>query len=155
MLICDQKLKPNGAGGNYENLVDHSNYLYFSRHRYYFGIYHLRGRNDHATMRSSDCFLLCCCAGVWLCHLFKPVPPLLLIPNILLFYSIVLRVSTASEMPYLDTRSEAHLWLRDFQTQIKPNETQRNTLIVAGVFVVCIGILWYVPYSSVHAKFKH
>ena len=71
------------------------------------------------------------------------------------FYSIVLRVSTASEMPYLETRSEAHLWLRDFQTQIKPNETQRNTLIVAGVFVVCIGILWYVPYSSVHAKFKH
>ena len=56
-------------------------------------------------------------------------------------------------MPYLDTRSESQLWLRDFQTQIQPNETQRNTLIVAGVYVLIIAILWWVPYISVHAKF--
>jgi hypothetical protein len=49
-------------------------------------------------------------------------------------------------MPYLDTRSESHLWLRDFQTQIEPNETQRNTLIVAGIYVIIIAILWHVPY---------
>ena len=48
------------------------------------------------------------------------------------------------DMPYLDTRSEGHLWLRDFQSQIQPNETQRNTLIVAGVYVVVILILWCV-----------
>jgi len=49
-------------------------------------------------------------------------------------------------MPYLDTRSESHLWLRDFQSQIQPNETQRSTLIVAGVYVIIIAILWHVPY---------
>ena len=72
-------------------------------------------------------------------------------------YPFILRVSTATalEMPYLDTRSENHLWLRDFQSQIQPNETQRTTLIVAGVYVLVILILWCVPYSSVHAKFGH
>jgi hypothetical protein len=34
------------------------------------------------------------------------------------------------------------LFLRDFKTQVTPNETQRNTLIVAGVYVVAIFILW-------------
>lgn len=58
-------------------------------------------------------------------------------------------------MPYLDARSEGHLWLRDFQTQIQPNETQKNTLIVAGVYIIIIAILWCVPYGSVHAKFGH
>jgi hypothetical protein len=55
-------------------------------------------------------------------------------------------------MPYLDdvaARSDGHLWLRDFQTQIQPNETQRNTLIVAGVYIVIIAILWHVPYLKV------
>jgi len=55
-------------------------------------------------------------------------------------------------MPYLDdiaARSEGHLWLRDFQTQIQPNETQRNTLIVAGVYIVIIAILWHVPYLKI------
>lgn len=32
--------------------------------------------------------------------------------------------------------------LRDFQTQITPNDTQRNTLIVAGVYFLAILILW-------------
>lgn len=48
-------------------------------------------------------------------------------------------------MPYLDARLEGNaLWIRDFQTQIQPNETQRNTLIVAGVYVIIIAILWCV-----------
>ena len=69
------------------------------------------------------------------------------------FYPYTLRVSTVLEMPYLDTRSESHLWLRDFQSQIQPNGTQRTTLIVAGVYVIIIAILWCVLYSSVYAKF--
>jgi len=31
---------------------------------------------------------------------------------------------------------------------LKPNETQRNTLIVAGVYILAIGILWHVPYLN-------
>ena len=54
-------------------------------------------------------------------------------------------------MPHLDyaesiaARSSSGrpiLMLRDFQTQITPNETQRNTLIVAGVYILAILILW-------------
>jgi len=40
------------------------------------------------------------------------------------------------------------LFLRDFKTQVTPNETQRNTLIVAGVYVVAIFILWHLPYLN-------
>jgi len=40
------------------------------------------------------------------------------------------------------------LLLRDFQTQITPNETQRNTLIVAGVYFVAILLLWHIPYLN-------
>jgi hypothetical protein len=36
------------------------------------------------------------------------------------------------------------LFMRDFQSQVTPNETQRNTLIVAGVYILVIGILWCV-----------
>jgi len=55
-------------------------------------------------------------------------------------------------MPYvdlntLDTATGFHptpgqLMLRDFQTRVTPNETQRNTLIAAGVYFVAIAILW-------------
>jgi hypothetical protein len=31
---------------------------------------------------------------------------------------------------------------------LQPNETQRNTLIVAGVYILVIGILWYVLSSD-------
>lgn len=31
---------------------------------------------------------------------------------------------------------------------LEPNETQRNTLIVAGVYILVIGILWYVLSSE-------
>ncbi|KAF8162769.1 peptidase M50B-like-domain-containing protein [Crassisporium funariophilum] len=41
------------------------------------------------------------------------------------------------------------LFLRDFKTQVTPNETQKNTLIVAGVYIVVIAILWHVPYLNV------
>ncbi|KAJ3512569.1 hypothetical protein NMY22_g15294 [Coprinellus aureogranulatus] len=65
-------------------------------------------------------------------------------------------------MPYLESRagaalpsarsafadSSAYLFARDFQTQVTPNETQRNTLIVAGVYIIVIAILWHVPYLN-------
>ena len=38
--------------------------------------------------------------------------------------------------------STKYLFARDFKTQVTPNETQRNTLIVAGVYIVAIAILW-------------
>lgn len=37
------------------------------------------------------------------------------------------------------------LLLRDIQTQLTPNETQRNTLIVAGVYFIAILLLWWGP----------
>lgn len=37
-----------------------------------------------------------------------------------------------------------YLVARDFQSRVAPNETQRNTLIVAGAYVLIIGILWWV-----------
>ena len=46
-------------------------------------------------------------------------------------------------MPFLDVTPAANpLLIRDFQTRITPNETQRNTLIVAGVYIIVIAILW-------------
>lgn len=61
--------------------------------------------------------------------------------------------NVVDEMPYLESRiaaestspfagSSAYLFARDFQTQVTPNETQRNTLIVAGVYIIVIAILW-------------
>lgn len=58
-------------------------------------------------------------------------------------------------MPHVDLDSSAlsgaqfhpgpvQLFIRDFQSQVTPNETQRNTLIVAGVYILAIGILWCV-----------
>ena len=46
-------------------------------------------------------------------------------------------------MPSLDVTSVANpLLIRDFKTLITPNETQRNTLIVVGVYIIVIAILW-------------
>lgn len=39
-----------------------------------------------------------------------------------------------------------HLLIRDFQERVTPNETQRTTLIVAGVYILVIAVLWHVPY---------
>jgi hypothetical protein len=44
-------------------------------------------------------------------------------------------------------------WLRDFQTQIKPNETQRNTLIVAGVFIINGISLLLASHGSVQSQY--
>lgn len=35
-------------------------------------------------------------------------------------------------------------YARDAKDVLQPNETQRNTLIVASVYILAIGILWYV-----------
>ena len=36
------------------------------------------------------------------------------------------------------------VYARDAKGTLQPNETQRNTLIAAGVYILVIGILWYV-----------
>jgi len=36
---------------------------------------------------------------------------------------------------------------RSFASDITPNATQRTTLIVAGCYIIVIGILWYAPSS--------
>ncbi|CAL1703338.1 unnamed protein product [Somion occarium] len=41
-----------------------------------------------------------------------------------------------------------YLIARDAKDSLTPNETQRNTLIAAGVYIVVIAILWHVPYIS-------
>ena len=38
---------------------------------------------------------------------------------------------------------------------LQPNETQRNTLIVAGVYILAIGILWYVLSSDPLQGYSH
>ncbi|KIK03967.1 hypothetical protein K443DRAFT_676288 [Laccaria amethystina LaAM-08-1] len=56
-------------------------------------------------------------------------------------------------MPYFDSleltpasAQPGQLFIRDFQTRITPNVTQRNTLIIAGIYIIAIAILWHVPY---------
>lgn len=41
-----------------------------------------------------------------------------------------------------------YLLARDARSTLTPNETQRNTLIVAACYIVAIGILWHVPYLT-------
>jgi hypothetical protein len=49
--------------------------------------------------------------------------------------------------PYeYDTTHE--LAARSFTSAITPNATQRTTLIVAGCYIIIIGILWHVPYLN-------
>jgi hypothetical protein len=40
------------------------------------------------------------------------------------------------------------LYARDVESKLEPNETQRNTLIVAAVYILVIAILWYVTSSA-------
>ena len=42
----------------------------------------------------------------------------------------------------LTARDFVQLYPRDVRSQLTPNDTQRTTLIVAGVYVVAIAILW-------------
>ncbi|CAE6434138.1 unnamed protein product [Rhizoctonia solani] len=61
-------------------------------------------------------------------------------------------------MPILDSRALAerfhekatHALVRrvDVKTSLTPNDTQRTTLIVAGVYVIAIGLLWHIPFLS-------
>lgn len=54
-------------------------------------------------------------------------------------------------MPILDANiveSATFHYVRDFKTRVTPNDTQISTLIVAGVYIVAIGILWHVPYLN-------
>jgi len=37
---------------------------------------------------------------------------------------------------------------RSFSSEITPNATQRTTLIVAGCYIIIIGILWHAPYLN-------
>ncbi|KAJ1310473.1 hypothetical protein OPQ81_007206 [Rhizoctonia solani] len=37
---------------------------------------------------------------------------------------------------------------RDVKTSLTPNDTQRTTLIIAGVYVIAIGLLWHIPFLS-------
>jgi hypothetical protein len=36
-----------------------------------------------------------------------------------------------------------HLFARSLSSDLTPNATQRTTLIVAGCYIIIIGILWY------------
>ncbi|KAI5825527.1 hypothetical protein K523DRAFT_250917 [Schizophyllum commune Tattone D] len=44
--------------------------------------------------------------------------------------------------------STAYLLARDAGSDLTPNTTQRNTLIVAAVYILVIAILWHVPYLN-------
>ena len=47
------------------------------------------------------------------------------------------------------------LYARDAKSTLQPNETQRNTLIVAAVYILVIGILWYVTSSALLRRDSH
>ncbi|TFK46342.1 hypothetical protein OE88DRAFT_1638323 [Heliocybe sulcata] len=40
------------------------------------------------------------------------------------------------------------IYARDVQSSLTPTSTQRTTLIVAGCYIIAIGILWHVPFLS-------
>jgi len=56
-------------------------------------------------------------------------------------------------------RSAFMVYARATGDVLEPNETQRNTLIAAGVYILVIGILWYVmsivPYRGAHTVHRH
>ena len=69
-------------------------------------------------------------------------------------------------MPFvgeLEERTFEHstfmLYTRAAGDVLEPNATQRNTLIAAGVYILVIGILWYVicsdPYRDTHTVHRH
>ncbi|KAF8061708.1 peptidase M50B-like-domain-containing protein [Lyophyllum atratum] len=73
-------------------------------------------------------------------HFTRPSPLPLLYPP---------RPLNDLEMPHLDAplATSPHLYYaRDFKARVTPNDTQKITLIVAGVYILVIGILWHVPY---------
>ena len=52
--------------------------------------------------------------------------------------------ATGYELDQSFASHPVYLVARDAKDRLTPNETQRNTLIAAGVYVVAIAILWYV-----------
>ncbi|KAJ3827889.1 peptidase M50B-like-domain-containing protein [Lentinula raphanica] len=44
---------------------------------------------------------------------------------------------------------------RDVQSTLTPNATQRTTLIVAGCYILVIGILWHIPILSWISEMRH
>jgi len=84
--------------------------------------------------------------GIWLldrspisqltCYLLHP-PPLRATP----LHTMPL-VGGLEERTFED--STLMLYARASGDVLEPNETQRNTLIAAGVYILVIGILWYV-----------
>ena len=56
---------------------------------------------------------------------------------------------------YRHDDSAHHLFARSFASDITPNATQRTTLIVAGCYIIIIGILWYVLTSSACVNLSH
>ena len=48
--------------------------------------------------------------------------------------------------------STAYLLARD--ADLTPNTTQRNTLIVAAVYILVIAILWHVPYLNMISEWS-
>ncbi|VDB84589.1 unnamed protein product [Peniophora sp. CBMAI 1063] len=51
--------------------------------------------------------------------------------------------------PLHNDTASLHIFGRDVQSTLTPNDTQRTTLIVAGVYILVIGILWHVPFLNV------
>ena len=54
-------------------------------------------------------------------------------------------------MPFLESleltpagAQAGQLFIRDFKTRITPNDTQKITLIIAGIYIIAIAILWFV-----------
>lgn len=55
---------------------------------------------------------------------------------------ILVTMSSLTSPEYGGFDDSEHLLIRDFQERVTPNETQRTTLIVAGVYILVIAILW-------------
>lgn len=71
----------------------------------------------------------------------------ILVPVLLCFFTTFFTLI----MPLVDARSMDSVtvhFTRNFQSQVTPTVTQRNTLIVAGCYILVIGILWHVPFLS-------
>ncbi|EIM90241.1 uncharacterized protein STEHIDRAFT_119283 [Stereum hirsutum FP-91666 SS1] len=49
---------------------------------------------------------------------------------------------------YDPSHASTAIYSRDAASSLTPNETQRNTLIVAGCYIIAIAILWHVPYLN-------
>jgi hypothetical protein len=56
--------------------------------------------------------------------------------------------------PY-DYNDVHQLSARSFSSSITPNATQRTTLIVAGCYILVIGILWYALFLFIPPLFPY